>query len=298
MGALGTDSGGSIRMPSAFCGTTGLRPRMGIVPLDRTVPFSWSHDTVGPMARTATDVAILWRVMSGSPLVAPRPLAGLRVAAPAQLSAVLDPDPEVEAAVEAALDVMVEHGAVRLAAAVPPFAEWDKDRFAIVQSDLLAAHLEAGWYPERTHLYGADLREYLARAETIRGADLVLARRRLAPLAARFMAALDDADVLVIPTAVVVAPHADLALREDVGQGPGVSPLIARLIRTCAPASYCGLVAASVPAGLSGSGLPIGLQVIGRDEATVLSAAMAFQEVTGHHRRRPAPEGFLDLAVS
>ena len=290
LGALGTDSGGSVRIPSAFCGTTGLRPRMGIVPLDRTVPFSWTHDTCGPMARTAADVALLWQVVAGGPCVVPSRLDEVSVAALDDISSVLaDVDPDVDEAVQQATEVLVASGARRVAADLPRFDEWDQDRFAVVLSDLLAAHVDAGWYPSRADRYGPDLRAYLVRAEQVRGADLVLSRRRLDRLADRFRAVLDAADVLVMPTAVTVAPPAKPGDgREGVpDEGPRVSPLIARLIRSCAPISYCKLAAVSVPCGRSREGLPIGLQIVGRDEAAVLGVALAFQERTEHHLTAP-----------
>ncbi len=289
LGALGTDSGGSVRIPSAFCGTTGLRPRMGIVPLERTVPFSWTHDTCGPMARTATDTALLWEAISGAPQIAPLRLDQVTVAALDDSSAGLEVDVDVDVEVQEAVRAIVELGARRVEAHPPRFDEWDQDRFAVVLSDLLAAHLDAGWYPARADRYGSDLRAYFDRAEQVRGADLVLARRRLDRLADGFRRELERADVLLMPTAATVAPPAKPELgREEVPEtGSRVSPLVARLIRSCAPISYCGLAAVSVPCGSSQSGMPIGLQIIGRDEATVLGVAMSFQQSTDHHRRIP-----------
>lgn len=285
LGALGTDSGGSIRIPSALCGITGLRPRPGIVPIEGVVPFSWTHDTCGPMARSAADIAAMWSILSASEVVGAGRLDGLRVGV-VPVPDALQVEPEVQDAFRAAVKTIAEAGARVATMGVPAFREWDAPRSALVLCEFLAAHRHHGWYPDRAHLYSEELLGYLRKAERIGGADVVLARRTLGRLADRFLAAFEDADLLVLPTAVMVAPMAE-DIESDQGEDAQPVRINTQLIRSCGVISWCRLAAASVPCGFSWEGLPIGLQLVGRTEEEVLAAAIAYQSLTDHHERRP-----------
>ncbi|MEZ5174970.1 MAG: amidase [Acidimicrobiia bacterium] len=284
LGALGSDSGGSIRIPAALCGITGLRPLVGSIPLDRTVPFSRTHDTVGPIARTAADVALMWSVLSGEVIAPVADLTETTIAAPGDLASLGTFNSDVLTAYEEAIDVLARHGATRRDAALPKFAEWSASRTAVVLSEFLAAHTHAGWYPSRRERYSAELQRYFARAEEIRGADLVLAHRELDTLAHRFRRGLGDADALILPTVSIDAPY---AASIDSSQGVGITENTMRLLQTTAPVSYTGLASLTVPCGMSDNGLPLGVQIIGRTEQAVLSIGLAYQQVTDFHTRRP-----------
>lgn len=288
LGALGTDSGGSIRIPAALCGVTGLRPLVGAVSLARTVPFSQTHDTVGPIAHTAAGVAEMWSALVGTPVAEPADARSIELAVVGDLEALGRFDRDVVTTYEAAVTELSTAGCGRHPRELPGFEEWGGSRSTVVLSEFLAEHTAAGWYPDRLGLYSPELQRYFARAEALRGADLILAHRHLDELAARFRDSLDGLDALLLPTVPIEAPR---AASIDSSEGVGITENTARLVELTAPVSYTGLAALSVPCGLSSNGMPLGLQIIGRDEQTVLSVGLLFQQVTGFHTLRPPRDG-------
>jgi aspartyl-tRNA(Asn)/glutamyl-tRNA(Gln) amidotransferase subunit A len=292
IGALGTDSGGSIRVPAAFCGVSGLRPRKDIAPLDGIVPFSWTHDTVGPLGRSAQDLAMTWRVISADDSVSTdRPVAALRMGVLHPLQQILECHPDIEKATYAAAAVLEAEGATRHDVELPDFKQWDRPRAMVVVSDVLAAHTEAGWFPQREDLYSDETQAFLAKGLGITGADLTLARRSLVGLVERYVALFDELDFVLLPTVIRTAPKLGEALEEgEPGEPP---PLVPDIMRATGPVGYCGLVGVSVPNGFAADGMPIGLQFVARDESTALSAAARFQAVTDHHKARPPVEGMV-----
>lgn len=284
LGALGSDSGGSIRIPAALCGLTGLRPLVGAISLARTVPFSRTHDTVGPMARSAAGVARMWSALVGGPLTAAADPGAIGIAAPTDLESLGRFDRDVVATYEAAVTELSNAGCVRRDGELPRFDEWNESRTTVVLSEFLAEHTAAGWYPNRLASYSPELQRYFARADEIRGADLILAHRELDDLAERFRASLDGLDALILPTVSIEAPQ---AASIDSSEGAGITENTMRLLQTTAPVSYTGLAALSVPCGLSSNGMPLGIQIIGRDEKVVLSIGLLFQQITDFHTLRP-----------
>lgn len=283
LGALGSDSGGSVRIPAALCGVSGFRPRPGTLSLEGVVPFSGSHDTLGPLARTAEDLALLWAGMSGTPPeLQPATPDRLRLGVPDRAPSCA---PEILAAVTEAAEALAAAGARVEGVALPPFEAWEGARTVVVMAEFLEIHRRAGWYPERASRYGSDVLAYLERAERLRTEEVEAARDRLAELAARFRRAIEPVDVLLLPATPTTAPPA--------GKGAALStevlrrPVVQELVRLTAPIGTCGLAAASVPAGRDRRGLPIGLQVVGRSEREVLAVGMLFQLLTPHHLVRP-----------
>ncbi len=285
LGALGSDSGGSVRIPAALCGITGLRPLVGAISLARTVPFSRTHDTVGPMARSAAGVAHMWSALIGDPLIEAADPRTIGIAAPADLESLGLFDRDVVATYEAAVTELSNAGCTRRDGSLPTFDEWNASRTKVVLSEFLAEHTDAGWYPSRLAAYSMELQRYFGRAGTISGAELILAHRELDDLAARFRASMDGLDALILPTVSIEAPH---AMSINSSEGSGITENTMRLLQTTAPVSYTGLAALSVPCGLSSNGMPLGIQVIGRDEQTVLSIGLLFQRITDFHTLRPS----------
>ena len=163
LGALGTDTAGSIRIPAALCGVVGLKPRPGIVPTDGVIPLAPSLDVVGPMARTAADVAVLWEVLSGQRIG----LGGagdLRIAY-APEAALPELEPEVASAYAEALDALGGIAARAREADVIPFASFDAPRSAMLMWEALQVHRSRGWWPERAGDYTEETRGYLRHAE-------------------------------------------------------------------------------------------------------------------------------------
>jgi len=276
LGALGTDTAGSIRLPAAFCGVSGLKPRPRTLPMDGVVALAPSMDSAGPLARSAEDLELLWLALGGvAPPGAPSTLrVGVPVPAPAA-------DDEVAAAVAAAVRALAGAGGRVVAVDVPPWEAWARPRGRLLVAEALAAHRGAGWYPARRERYGEEALGYLRAAERLSARDVEDARRELAGLAGRLRAALAAVDVLALPTSPVTAPLRD------------ADPLRAarELTPPCGPASAAGLAAVSVPCGFTAAGLPIGLQLVALHERLALAAARAYQSLSDFHARRPPVGG-------
>jgi aspartyl-tRNA(Asn)/glutamyl-tRNA(Gln) amidotransferase subunit A len=215
------------------------------------------------------------------------PSANLRIATP-EWDSLGDAHTEVIDAVERALAVLSGTGARRVQVTLPPFELWDRPRNVVIATEALAAHREAGWYPDRADDYGSELLRSLRHAESITGEQLVSARRTLARLAREWQGALEDAEVLAFPTTPIPAPRRDeIAAMRSKSFRPEV---VIKLTRLCGPVNWCDLAAASLPCGFTHEGLPIGLQLVARDEATVLATARSYQSRTDFHTRRPPLE--------
>jgi len=297
-GTLGSDTGGSIRIPASLCGISGMKPTYGRVSRAGVLPLAWSLDHVGPMCRSAADCALMLGVMAGydprdpttSVLPVPDYMAaltgvvkGLRVGvlrASFMDSAAAAPRQAVEQAVktleglgatvrEATLDT------VKLAAAAAT---------AVVAAEAYAYH--EPWIKARPKDYGADVRERVRAGAFFSGADYVNGQRVRALIRNDVDAALATLDVLVAPTTPISATPVGVDTVEINGEK---QPVRQSLIRLTRPFNLTGHPAASVPCGFTAEGLPIGLQIIGRpfDEATVFRVADAYQRATDWHTRRP-----------
>ena len=278
LAALGSDTGGSIRLPAAFCGITGFKPTYGRVPTEGVAPLAWSLDHVGPMARTARDAALLHGILWGKP-ISLQPVKQLR------LGLARNPywqglDGDVERAMNAAAEAMkrftrevrdVQLPALPEAAGAP----LPKTYATVINSEAYAFHREM--LARNPDHYHAGTRTSIELGKPIGAADYILERREMERLRVTAKAVLfKDVDVLITPT----APGPAFKL--------GSQPSLV-FLRNTAPWNLYGLPTISIPCGFSQSGLPIGLQITGapdRDEM-VLSLAAAFQDETDFHRRRP-----------
>ena len=274
LGALGTDTAGSIRIPAALCGVVGLKPRPGIVPTEGVIPLAPSFDVVGPMARTVADAALLWEILVGQPIE----LAGasdLRVvfAWPSALPLL---EPDVALAYADALRVLGGITAGVQEQEVVTFASFDAPRSAVLMWEALQVHRAHGWWPVQACDYTEETRGYLQHAEKNLAPETVeSARMECRRLAAGLVSALDDADVLVTPTVPSTAPTRE-GTRQPSEGGPR-RPIVMKLTRIPGPVNVSGLAALSVPCGFGADGLPVGLQFIGRNEETVLVIGAAFE---------------------
>jgi aspartyl-tRNA(Asn)/glutamyl-tRNA(Gln) amidotransferase subunit A len=297
-GTLGTDTGGSIRIPACFNGVTGVRPTHGLVPNTGVVPVAWSFDTVGPLAHSAEDCALLLEAIAGPDQLDPSTsvrgvpsyadglddgIQGVRVGV---VRALFDRgiDPRVAAAVEASV-VTLGDARVRL-----QDVEIDLlDRFGVIQQAMMfteatSAHL--GWLRTRLADYGEDVRARLLVGLFLPPTTYVLGQRARRLAHAAFERAFTEMDVLVAPTMPVTAPRIG---EETVEVGGTAVAYRLALIPFNSPWSLVGAPVVTVPAGFV-DGLPVGLALIGRrfDEATLLRVAHAFQRLTDWHERRPA----------
>jgi aspartyl-tRNA(Asn)/glutamyl-tRNA(Gln) amidotransferase subunit A len=297
-GALGTDTAGSVRIPAALCGVTGIRPTTGRVPNRGVIPVSWTYDTVGPLARTAEDCAVLLDAIAGpepgdastTPAVAEpcvegigRGIEGVRIGVVAHLFEDVPIDPRVAAAAEAAIGELERLGA-KVERVDAPFLR----RAEVVQQLVMlpeAAEAHLPWLRTRLADYGADVRARLLAGLLLPSSAPVTGQRARRALADEARPLFERYDVLASPEMPIVAPR--------IGEDPvevGGERIAYRLaiIPFNSPWSCLGVPTVSVPCGLV-DGLPVGLALTGRRlaEATVLRVAHAFQQVTDWHERRP-----------
>ena len=298
VGALGSDTGGSIRGPAAFCGIVGLKPTYGRVSRAGAMPLSWSNDHVGPMARTVRDCALLLQVMAGrDPLDATsslepvpdymaalgRSLAGLRVGLIENFY-FQGVHAEMDAAVRRAAEVITQLGA-RVSEPHVPDPQTMSDVTNIV-SRSEAATIHARLLRERPHDVQPVVRSRLELGTRIPAYDYLQALRLRARLTRAFVTEVfSEVDVLMTP--VIPEPAPSLA---HATEGP-VHELVARqgrFSRLTRPFNGLGLPVLSVPCGFSAAGLPLAFQIAGRpfDEPTVLRLGDAYQQATTWHTRR------------
>jgi aspartyl-tRNA(Asn)/glutamyl-tRNA(Gln) amidotransferase subunit A len=281
-GTLGTDTGGSIRIPAALCGVTGLRPTTGLASTRGVFPVSWTFDTVGPLAHSAADCALLLDAIAGSRTDVAGGVAGLRVGVVEQLLALARP--EIAAAVEAAVRELQALGARVERVEVPELREAGTVQQLLMLPEAATVHIR--WLRTRLAVYGPDVRARLLAGLLLPGtaypSGLRLRRRYVEGLRRVF----DRVDVLAAPTMPVVAPRIG---EEMVTVGGDEIPYRLALIPFNSPWSLAGVPAVSVPCGLV-DGLPVGMALVGRRfaEQTVLRAAHAYQQATDWHDRRPS----------
>jgi len=300
LGALGTDTGGSIRLPSGCCGIVGLKPTYGRVSRAGVMPLSWSMDHVGPMALTVRDVALLLGVIAGHDphdatssrhAVADyaggltKSVAGLRVGVPEGYY-FRGLHPEMEAGVRRAGEVLERLGA-RVAEISIPDPQLITDVANII-SRAESAAVHSRLLRERPQDLQPAVRARLEVGVRIPAHDYLQALRLRARLAREFIREVFS-EVDVLAASVIPEPAPALA---DV-KGGAVEHVTARMkqfSRLTRPLNGLGLPALSVPCGFSAAGLPLGFQIVGRpfDEATVLRLGHAYEQAAGWHRRRPA----------
>jgi len=292
LGALGSDTGGSIRIPASLCGIVGLKPTYGRVSLRGVIPLSWSLDHAGPMTKTVRDAALLLQVIAGYDGDDPvsvnipvddycgdleRGVRGLRVAVPRNFFFEVA-HAEVAEVVRAALRVLEQLGALVEEITLPGVEEAHQANVTITLSDAAAyhrAHLET-----RPDDIGADVLARLQRGAEMTSSAYALARRAQAEWRRKFERLLGEYAVLAVPTTPIAAVPIE-----------GTDAVKAARVLTSftGPFNLPGLPAISVPCGFTHAGLPVGLQLVARPwaEATVLSVAHAYEQATEWHKRCP-----------
>jgi aspartyl-tRNA(Asn)/glutamyl-tRNA(Gln) amidotransferase subunit A len=294
-GALGSDTGGSVRLPAAACGVTGLKTTWGRVSRHGAMPLSHSLDTIGPLARSAEDCASLLQAIAGFD---PRDAVSSREAvesyskeAPAPGVAISsawierNADPEVATAVLAAARALAGDGAI-VEVEPPDFDTLSAHCLVIMQAEASAQH--ARWMRERPGDYGAAVRARLESGFAIPASYyLELLRLRGAALERFCSQSLRRADVYALPTIAMRIPT-----RAQTGPAGGANMprLLADLTRLTRWVNYLGVPALAVPCGFDSRGLPISLQLVGRPfaEGALLAAGRAYQRETDWHTRVPA----------
>lgn len=303
LASLGTDTGGSIRIPAACCGVVGLKPTYGRVSRNGIFPLAWSLDHVGPITRGVEDAALLLGVLAGadpgdpSASLHPVPdycrmlggdLRGVRIGLPRELLS--DPsevDPTAMAAVQAALQVMESAGAKVEEVSVPFLRHAPAVQFLTLATEASANHARL----LRTHgrELGVDVRRRLEIGEFIAATQYVRAQQARRRLTEEFAVLFRQTDLLVTPTLPVGAPPIGQQLVPIRGVEKRIQPTLTRFT---SPFNLTGLPAVSVPCGFDVDGLPVGLQLIGRpfDEGRLLRAAFTYQQASPWHAQRPPLE--------
>ena len=291
LGGLGTDTGGSIRGPAAFCGISGLKPTFGRVSKEGCVPLSWSLDHIGPMARTARDCAAMLQVMAGHD---PLDSSTAAVDVPDYLSSLngsvegvcigVPPtyffdqpelNDEIRQAVLGAVDRLVEAGAAVCNVVLPHAPIARAAQRAIMLSEAYAYHQAD--LASRASEYGRHTRGQLLQGALYSGADYVQAQRVRTVIKREVRQVMANVDVLIVPAGVSVASRFEGYDPDAMRRAPNFMSIW----------NLTGLPALCVPCGISSEGLPIGMQIVGKpfDEATVLRVGDAYQHVTDWHAR-------------
>ena len=298
-GALGSDTGGSVRLPAAACGVVGLKPTYGLISRYGIMPRSWSQDTVGPLTRTVRDCARLTRIIAGAdpkdPTCVDEPapnyeqalagrVKGLKIGVPANhyYDGATD---DVRKRMEESLAVFKTLGARIIEIKVPDPQEIFLLSTTVSQSE--AATMHGPWIRTRPQDYSLYVLSRMEAGFHIPVTTYLQAINLRAHLLDDFMRQV-YMKVDLLHTPVMVMPPPTIAETEPKAAGD-VAGIVSRITRNTRPTNYLGLPALSVPAGFSNSGLPIAFQLMGRpfSEALIFRAAHLYQQETDWHTRMP-----------
>ena len=281
---IGTDTGGSIRIPAACCGCVGLKQTWSRVSRYGVMPLSDSLDHAGPITRSVRDAALMLNVIAGHdpndatssrepvPDYASRlggDLKGVRVGVIRELdTGISEP---VANAFKAALKQLESLGAKVDEVSIPSFVEGAQVTMVVLMAEALEFHEQ--WMRERPQDYGADVRSLIETSMTITAVNYVRAQRERNLMLAEAMAALENHSVLAAPSQATAAPKI----------GDSSYDIIEKMVRFTGPFNATGQPVVSIPTGVSREGLPLSMQIIGKpfDEATILQAADAYERARG-----------------
>lgn len=291
-GAIGTDTAGSIRLPSSYCGIVGLKPSYGLVSARGIIPLSWTHDHAGPMTRTVADAALLLQAIANydsediyshrfSPVHYPAAMeekaSSLRLGVPREFFW-QQLDPEIALAAEIALKLLVQltAGARDISVPIP-------NDTAVFRCEPFVYHQK--YLEQHAHEYHAETLRRIRTGERVTTAEYVEGYRKLLELRRDILRAFEEVDLLITPTSPILPPT--IAALEAAPQD--LRPTEMLMLRNTRPFNVFGLPAISIPCGFSESGLPIGLQITGAPgaEGTVLALARAYEAETDWHKQRP-----------
>jgi aspartyl-tRNA(Asn)/glutamyl-tRNA(Gln) amidotransferase subunit A len=293
--ALGSDTGGSIRLPSAYCGTVGLKPTYGRVSTRGVIPLSWSCDHVGPIARSVADAAIMLQAIAGydpedatsTDVPVPDYAAALRETRPLGVGIPRayfyeKLDPEIESAINAALSIIAN-----LAATVQDVDLPAANDTTVLRAEAYAYHYEN--LTKNSELYQPDTLRRIRSGEEISTVDYIQARREMDQYRRNARKMFESVDALITPT-TPVPPSIIPELLADTNNLRGKEILMLRNTRAF---NALGLPTISVSCGFTKAGLPIGMQITGAGwaEGDVFRLAHAYEQQTSWHTRQPKLEG-------
>lgn len=257
-GSLGTDTGGSIRIPAALTGVFGLKPTYGRVSSAGITPLSWSLDHVGPIARTAADIALLFEALSGpegsaAPASGSKPLAGVRFGVPRDFF-YTDLTPEAHRAADGVAAALAGLGAEAVPVEIPEVELSAVCRTVAAFAEAAAVHRER--LADRPDDFSEEVRVLLEAGRELSAGDYLVALSGRRLVADAFARLFEQVEALVVPTIPAGAPRAGearLATGEDLRTG---------LIRLVGPFNFAGLPALQIPAGFDSNGMPLGVQLV------------------------------------
>ena len=294
-GSLGTDTGGSIRIPASYCGVVGLKPTYGRISRHGVFPLSWSLDHVGPITRTVKDTAILLQAIAGQdPLDATssaEPVPDYRAALESDVHGLVvgvleqhigdDLRPGVAKVTREAIAELERAGMRLQSVQIPSLEGADPALLVAIMPEATVVHQE--WLRERPADYADMTRTQLELGALIPAVDYVRVQQYRRQLLNEFLEAFCEVDVIVTPTAPYEAPKED----PEVAGGQGFDEA-----RRTGPYNLTGLPAISVPCGFGQDGLPLGLQIAGppMSESLVLRVAYAYEQRAGWFQQRPLLE--------
>ena len=299
-GALGSDTGGSIRQPAAYCGIVGLKPTYGLVSTRGVIPLAWSLDHAGPMTRTVADAAIMLQALAGydqeeitsRQFVVPNYTTALR-GRTLQVRLGISRefffeslDSEIETAVNEALGVLRKLAASTKEIALPVNSITDR---TVIAAEAYAYH--ADFVAKKPEQYQPPTLAQIRGGADIRTVDYIMAHRELAGLRRGVRQTFETVDAIVTPTTPIAPPT--IAAFDSAYRDPAVPNSISDIrrltLRNTSPFNKYGLPTISVPCGFTRNGLPIGLQISGPNggEAAILQLAHAYEQATDWHKRRP-----------
>ena len=331
LAAIGSDTAGSIRVPSALCGITGLKPTFGRVSTRGALYLSWTRDHLGPMTKTAQDAALIMNAISGfdsmNPLSVPSPdedfgrgmnsdLTGVRLAVPSNYFWEFEPvtspdsvqlgpglDPEVASSVRAAIETLRSLGVT--------IEEIEIDGMDAMRDNVASFNVERAFFveqlpPERRALFDARYRDGVVQGLETPAAAYLRSLHTAHSVQVALETAMQGYDALVAPTSPITAPTIDsvasamtqaaeaaTAAKERGEAPPRAGGPTAPIGRNTSPFNQSGQPALTVPCGLAGNGLPIGMMIVGNRfaDATALRIGHAYQQATNWHTRRPPVDG-------
>lgn len=296
--ALGSDTGGSIRMPAHFCGVSGLKTTVGRISRAGAMPLSQSLDTVGPLAQTVEDCALLTGLMAGADpedltastkpvpdymAAAKGPIKGVKIGIPTAFY-VDDLDTEVARVLDETIATLRQEGAEIVKVELPNQSQLTAACQLVLATE--AATFHKRWLIERPQDYGAQVLMRLQNGLAIPAVSYLEAMRWRGPALAAYLAAVAGTDAVLAPVAPMPAPT---IAESDVGNSINAEAVIQRITKFTRPINYLGLPSLSIPTGFTRSGLPVGMQLVGRafDEAMLIRIGAAFQRATDYHARVP-----------
>lgn len=298
---MGSDTGGSIRIPAACCGTVGLKPTYGRVSRQGILPLSWSLDHAGPLTRTTADAAAILAVIAGhdpadstsSTLPVPdyleslgHSVQGMRVGV--LFDALEQADPEVQSALGNAVQVLQGLGCAMQEASLPTAPYSLGAAYAILSPEAMAYHEPL--LRRRGAEYPVDVRRRLLAGKFVSGTGYVNGQRARQLIRREVNAVLEEVDCLLLPSLPMAAPPIDAV---EVQIGSRTENARMALTQYTRLFNVSGHPALSVPCGFTKIGLPMSLQLVGRafGEATILRLGHAYEQAAGWYRRRPPVDG-------